>query len=272
LNINLLNIKNNSKHSISNNSNNNLPKKIYHNYFSDNKKNEQESRRMLIEYVKVLNQYNNINKNNVKQILSDNNISKKILNQKFKDLDNDNYSKELFGEAKKQLYLNNLNYSLSYDSSESNNGEDTSNNNLNSNFLNLSDLNDLLVNKDKKKINIINYLCMPRVLNLIEEDNNKDKYIFLITLDEKYFIEAKQSYHFQWRNMENNEIENDFNLKDIKSCILTKNYNNRFIIEIEKKDLFENLKFEIEAPSNEICNNYVMGINYLIGLTKNKKK
>ena len=268
MNINLLTIKNNNKNN--NNSDNNLPKKIYHNYFTDNKTYEKEARRMLIEYVKVLNQYNNINDNNnssVKQILSENNISKKILNQKYKDTENDCIN-QLFGEAKKELYLKNLNYSLSNDSLNSNNDEDTYINNLNNNLLNVSDLNDLLLNKNNKKINILNYLCMPRILNLIQEGNSKEKIIFLITLDEKYFTEAKKSYRFQWRNM-NNELVIDFNLKDIKSCNISNNYNNRFIIEIENAECNEN--FEIEAPSKEICFNYVMGINYLIKLIKKKK-
>ena len=268
LNINLHNLKNNNKLN-NNNSNKNLSKKNYHNYFSDNKMYEKESRRMLIEYVKILNHANNNdnNENGIKQILLEKNLSQKILNQKYNDMENENNNNELFGEAKKQLYLQNLNYSISYDSSQSNNGEESSNN-LNNNILNLSDLNDMLLIKDKKKINILNFLCIPRVLNLIEEDDTKDKYIFLIRLNETYYIEAKESFCFQWRNMSNNEIENEFNLKDIKSCNISKHYNNRFILEVEKEDYIENLNFEIEAPTNEICNNYVMGINYLMRLIK----
>ena len=64
--------------------------------------------------------------------------------------------------------------------------------------------------------------------------------------------------------MDNNEIKNEFNLKEVKSCKTNKKNKNRFIIEMEKNDLIESVNYEIEAPSEEICNNYVIGINYLI--------
>ena len=246
--------------------NNNISKKIYQNYFGDNPKYEKESRRMIIEYIKVLNNFSN-NKE-LKQLFTENNISLKVLNQKYNETDvNYNNNHELFGEAKKQLYLKNLNYSLSYDSFRSNNNEENSNiqnnNNNNSiNFLNMNNINNLLFNNEKKKINILNFLCVPRILNLIEDDIPK-KYIFLITLDEIYYTEGKESYLFQWKDM-NNEVENEFNLKEIKTCEVSKKYNNRFIISIEKEDIIEILKFEIETPSKEICDNYVLGINHLI--------
>ena len=260
LNINLNNINSNNN----NYNNNNLSKKVYHNYFGDTQKYEKESRRMIIEYIKILNK----NNNNIKQTLLDSNISQKVLNQKFNDSENDNLSSELFGEAKKQLYLKNLNYSLSYDSYRTN--EENSINVGNNNLLNLNNLNDILLNKEKKKINILNFLFVPRVLNLIEENKTKERYIFLITLDETYFNERKENYLFQWRNMTNNEIENMFKLKEIKTCVASNNYKNRFIIEVEKEDLIENLNFEIEAPTNEICNNYIIGLNYLLELNKQK--
>ena len=245
-----------------NNNNNNISKKIYQNYFNDNPKYEKESRRMIIEYIKVLGS------NNIKQTLLDNNISLKVLNQKYNEVETNNFTnnQELFGEAKKQLYLKNLNYSLSYDSFRSNNNEENSViKNNNNDILNLDNLNNLIFIKDKKKINILNFLFVPRILNLIEEDENiAQKCIFLITLDKIYHMEGKESYNFQWRDISTNEIENEFNLKDIKSCYISKKYNNRFIMEIEKDDLIENINFEIETPSKETCNNYVNGINYLM--------
>ena len=270
-NINNNNINNNNH--INSNINTNS-KKIYYNYFKENPSFEKESRRMIIELIKIINNQNyNTNNNNinVKQILTDNNISLKVLNQKYNEIDtNYNYSnnnnKELFGEAKKQLYLKNLNYSLSYDSLRSNNNEDSLNNKSNTNInniINVDNLNNLLLTKEKKKINILNFLCVPRVLNLIEEDKSQ-KYIFLITLDEIYFKEGKESYYLQWRDMENNTIKNEFNLKEIKSCKINRKNKNRFIIEMDKDDLIENLSYEIETPNEEICNNYVIGINYLI--------
>jgi hypothetical protein len=88
--------------------------------------------------------------------------------------------------------------------------------------------------------------------------------VFLISLDEKFYLEGKESYIFQWKNMENNEVENEFNIKLIKQCNDNKIFRNRFSLKVENKELQEEYNYEIETPSDEICNNYVMGINYLL--------
>ena len=231
-----------------------FPLPPYKNFFIENSKNEVESRRMIIEYLKILNK----NVNNISKVLINNNISRKVLNQKYTENEYyDNY--ELFGEAKKELYLKNLNYSLSSDSDNSNEEDNRDFNNV----LSMNNLNSLLLDNEKKKIDILFFLCVPKVLNLIGENNSKQKYIFLVVPDENTLIKAKESYLFQWRDMSNNEVENEFNLKSIKSCSVSDKYNNRFLIEVEKEDLIDNLIFEIETPSKEVCDYYVNGIQFL---------
>ena len=259
-----------SNHSINNNNksnpNNTMNKSIiYHDYFKDSLPYEKESRRMIIEFAKL-----NLNKKkDIKQIIKENNISLKILNQKYAEKDeekdndinnntNNNTNRELFGEAKKQVYLKNLDYYLSQNSTITT--EVLNNKNKKFNIEN----NFLINNKNKKRINILNFLLTPRVLNLIEDSENKKKFIFLIALDEIFFSEGKESYLFQWKNMENNEIENQFNIKLIKNCIENKIFNNRFCLKVENQDSQQEYNYEIETPSNEICNNYVRGINYLL--------
>ena len=259
-----------SNHSINNNNksnpNNTMNKSIiYHDYFKDSLPYEKESRRMIIEFAKL-----NLNKKkDIKQIIKENNISLKILNQKYAEKDeekdndinnntNNNTNRELFGEAKKQVYLKNLDYYLSQNSTITT--EVLNNKNKKFNIEN----NFLINNKNKKRINILNFLLTPRVLNLIEDSENKKKFIFLIALDEIFFSEGKESYFFQWKNMENNEIENQFNIKLIKNCIENKIFNNRFCLKVENQDSQQEYNYEIETPSNEICNNYVTGINYLL--------
>ncbi len=259
-----------SNHSINNNNksnpNNTVNKSIiYHDYFKDSLPYEKESRRMIIEFAKL-----NLNKKkDIKQIIKENNISLKILNQKYAEKDeekdndinnntNNNTNRELFGEAKKQVYLKNLDYYLSQNSTITT--EVLNNKNKKFNIEN----NFLINNKNKKRINILNFLLTPRVLNLIEDSENKKKFIFLIALDEIFFSEGKESYLFQWKNMENNEIENQFNIKLIKNCIENKIFNNRFCLKVENQDSQQEYNYEIETPSNEICNNYVTGINYLL--------
>jgi len=259
-----------SNHSINNNNksnpNNTMNKSIiYHDYFKDSLPYEKESRRMIIEFAKL-----NLNKKkDIKQIIKENNISLKILNQKYAEKDeekdndinnntNNNSNRELFGEAKKQVYLKNLDYYLSQNSTITT--EVLNNKNKKFNIEN----NFLINNKNKKRINILNFLLTPRVLNLIEDSENKKKFIFLIALDEIFFSEGKESYLFQWKNMENNEIQNQFNIKLIKNCIENKIFNNRFCLKVENQDSQQEYNYEIETPSNEICNNYVTGINYLL--------
>ena len=220
---------------------------------------------MIVELIKLkINKKLNNNKN-IKQIIKENNFSLKILNQKFNEkIENELNSnlntinaKEVFGEAKKQVYLKNLDYKLSQNTTITTDIL-TSNNNR---IFNIE--NNLIEKKNKKRINILNFLLTPRVLNLIEENNIKQKFIFFISLDELFFSEGKESYIFQWKNMENDEIENEFNIKLIKKCEENKIFRNRFSLKVSNDDLDEEFNYEIETPSNEICNNYVIGINYL---------
>ena len=262
------NLSNNSIINNKNNNSSNITKSIiYHDYFKDSRSYEKESRRMIIELAKL-----NLNKKkDIKQIIKENNISLKILNQKISEKDdekyeneiinnlNNNTNKELFGEAKKQVYLKNLDYYISQNSTIT---TDVLNNNTNRIF-NIEN-NILINNKNKKRINILNFLLTPRVLNLIEGIDDKQKFIFLVVLDEVFFSEGKESYIFQWKNMENNEVENEFNIKLIKQCNDNKIFRNRFSLKVENKELQEEYNYEIETPSDEICNNYVMGINYLL--------
>jgi hypothetical protein len=241
--------------------------KEFFDYFKDARQYEKESRRMMVELIKLnINKKNN-NINSIKQIIKEKNFSLKILNQKFNekmeyDLNNNLNTinaKEVFGEAKKQVYLKNLDYKLSQNSTITTDIL-TSNNNR------IFNIENYLIDKNnKKRINILNFLLTPRVLNLVEENNIKQKFIFFIFLDELFFSEGKESYIFQWKNMENDEIENEFNIKLIKKCEENKIFKNRFSLKVINNDLNdEEFNYEIETPSNEISNNYVIGINYLL--------
>ena len=261
---------NNNKNKINNSLNNSYINE-YFDYFNDRRIYEKESRRMIIELFKLnLGDKNNIG---IKQLLKDNNISLKVLNQKLtqreyeNELSNNNSNlntinnKEVFGEAKKVLYLKYLdNNFLSQNSTITTEIFSNGSNKL----FNIG--NDIIINKNKnkKKINILNFLLTPRVLNLIQENNEKEKFIFLISFDELFYLEGKESYVFMWKNMENYEVENEFNIKLIKKCDENKIFRNRFGLKVINDDIGEEFNYEIETPSDEICNDYVIGINYLI--------
>ena len=269
-NVNLsMNMNLNNKGNINNSLNNPNINIEYFNYFNDSRLYEKESRRMLIELLKLKLVQKNGNNIGIKQLIKDNKISLKVLNQKLtqKEYENEknnnsNFNtlnnKEVFGEAKKYVYLKNLDNYLSQNSTITT--EILTNNN--NRVFNIE--NSIKNNKNKKKINILNFLLTPRVLNLIEDIEEKQKYVFLISFDEIFYLEGKESYIFMWKNMENNEIENEFNIKLIKKCDGNKIFRNRFILKVINNDLGEEFNYEIETPSDEICNNYVIGINYLI--------
>ena len=257
------NIKNVSI-TLNNNTNNDsnfiAGKKIYYNFFKDSNIYEKESRRMIVEYLKVIGRLGNKNKYcNFNRTVLDNIISPKILNQKC--VENEFNNNDFLDDTKKYIHKNNINHSISSDSVTSNNTID--NNNFKSNKkLNLYKSNNISFFNENKKIDIFNFLWVPRVLNLISGDT-KEKYIFLITLDDIFYKEGDENYKFQWRNMTENEIENEINIRQINYCYESPKFNNRFIIKVHN-ELNQKFYFEIETPSKELCNNYVKGINYLL--------
>ena len=220
----------------------------YKNNFISKQKYQIESRRMILEYIKILNK----NEKNIKNVLKKNNISELILNQK-------------------HIFLNNLNYSSSVESKDNSSNEEyyESCSNKKSLFEYIKLFNnkysfiESLNNQKNKKINITNFLFVPKVLNLIESDKSKKKYIFVITPDENTYKIGNENYKLIWRNMINYEIENEFRLKDIKDCYINEKYKNRFIIKVIIDEFGNEYKFEIETPTNEICEYLSYGIKYL---------
>lgn len=286
LNINFNYEKNNNKENIEKN---NKISHHYKNYFSQNEKYEIESRRMMLEYVKILHK----KEKDIQNILTKKNFSEKILNQRYekgqnsKNINsiNTNFNDNiLFGEEKKNMYLKNLNYTLSDESNSSSGEAYYEENAQDKNIIPIYNKNDIgkipnifsyintIKNQKNKKINIIDYLCVPKVLNLIESNKKKEKYIFMITPDESAYIQGEENYKLVWKNIINDEIQNEINIKDIKKCYLSNKYENRFIIEVGFNK-YNNLKIEIESFNHDICTYFVNGIKYIIEeLEKNDNK
>ena len=268
-----------------NNEQNNI-KRISHykNYFISEPKYKIESRRMILEYIKILNK----KEKNIKNVLNKNNFSERVLNQKYTYKKNDNLNNKInnsiknnnddnnnneiiLGEGKKELFLKNLNNSFSRTSEGDSNKEDYYEKNSNNkgenktftlykrnNFSFINSLGD----QRNKKISIINFLCVPKVLNIIESNKKSEKYIFILSPDESTYIKGIESYKLVLRNLINNEIENEFNIKDIKQCYINERSPNRFFITVQSAD-FNELNFEIETPNSDICEYFTFGIKYL---------
>ena len=251
----------------------------YKNYFAISSKYKIESRRMIIEYIKILNK----KEKNIKNILLENNISQKVLNQKISQKNSKQFNMNglnstkinsneiLLGESKKDAFLNNLNYSLS----ETDNNSDTEeyfepatknktfnqNNYFNNSMDKFSFVNSLNYPTDKR-IKIINFLLTPKILNLIESNKRTKKYIFIVVPHENTYINGIENYKLIWRDIESLEIENEININDIKECFINEKYENRFNIIVQKMNNSE-LNFEIETPNKQICEYLVKGIEYI---------
>jgi len=280
-----INLNININYQKSNNKNENNINYHYKNYFAFSSKYEIESRRMLIEYIKIMNK----KEKNIKNVLQRNNISHKILNQKNQHLKQVNYNEInpininsnviLLGESKKKAFLNNLDYSSSHSNNSSDKEvyfEPSSNvKNINhfsppvnkNKFLNNS-MDKFRINfpnsQSNKKIKIINFLLVPKILNIIESDEKSKKYIFILVPDESTYINGIENYKLIWKDIENFEIKSEISINDIKECYINDKYSNRFILNTKGNEF----NIEIEAPTEQISEYIVNGINYI---SKNRK-
>ena len=213
------------------------------NYFSKKSKAENESRRMVVEYLKILKQKEK-NKLQIINILKNNNISSKVLNQKLrinnKSLSNSfvsNFTKKI-DSPKKKTNLKNINK-----------------------FLN--DMEDIT----NDKINMIKFLSVPRVMEIIFL-NNKYKFIFMLVPNQLCYLKGIESYIFQWRDIKKRKIVGGFDLIKIVSCCI--NYQNNKNILIETFNGQFRKQYELITSSNSIASYYVKSFNYLSRLEKCK--
>ena len=243
---------NNNNYNINTNKYNNIIEQgiKIKNYFIDKNKYEKESRRMIIEYLKILKQQEN-NKSKINNILRINNISNKVLNQK------------------KIIYNINTypNQSLSYTYVSGFNNKNIESPRKKYNIKNinkfLNDMNDIT----NDKINMIKFLSLPRIMDLIFI-GKKYKYIFMLAPNQFSYKKGIESYIFQWKDIKTRQLIGGFDLIKVNSCCI--NCQNNKNILIETFDGVYHRQYELIAISNEIASNYVKSINYLSRLEKCK--
>jgi len=228
---------------------------------------------MLIEYIKILNK----KEKNIKNVLQRNHISQKILNQKNQNIKYDNFNEInsiknnsneiLLGESKKNTFLNNLDYSSSQSDFGSNKEKyyEPSLNvkNVNKNIFLNNSMDNFSINlqnsQNSKKIKIINFLFVPKILNIIVSDGKSEKYIFILVPDEITYINGIENNKLILRDINNFDIKKEINMNNIKECRINDKYSNKFIIKAKVDELNE-FNIEIEAPTKQICEYIVNGI------------
>ena len=259
-------------------------------HFKKNPKNEKESRRMIIELIKILNKKEFKNKKNItaediENVMEKNNISKKVLNKEYskEELNSMNAFNNPILENNK--FINNINNSnvnskrnLLNNSIESNsispNYKDIKNNtkstqkslftpikkNINNFLMQMNDAK-------KDKIKLINFLSIPRIMHLYFM-NQKYTYIFVLCPNIICYKEAIESYIFKFADINTKQYIGGFDLIKVKLCSKLQNKPNHFYI--ETFDGKTNRNYEFETISANIAGYYVKAINYLSQLVKCK--
>ena len=258
--------------------------KIIADHFKNNPKNEKESRRMIIEYIKILNKkeykYKKVyTPEDISTTLEKNNISKKVLNKEYSpeefnsmNIFNDSSSKANFNnndniKSKKSL----LNNSFGYENTTNSKG----NSNIKSKKKSLitpikKNINNFLNKMDdikKDKINFISFLAIPRIMNLYFKEE-KYKFIIVVCPNNICFKDAIESYIFKFLDINKKQYVGGFDLIKIRICSKIQNKPNNFYI--ETFDGKTNRNYEFQTKSSNIADNYVKAINYLTQLVKCK--
>ena len=261
-------------------------------HFKNNPKNEQESRRMIIELIKILNRQKYKNKKiyaseDIDNVLKKNNISKKVLNKEYnlEDLNSWNAfnnsdifmnSKEISNNNNNLNSKRNLLNNNSFDGNTLSNYKETNSNN-NSKIISKKlitpfkkNINNFLTKMNdakKDKINIIAFLSIPRIMNLYYL-NQKYTYIFILSPSDICYRDGIESYIFKFADIETKQFVGGFDLIKVKICSKIRNKPNNFYIETFNGKIKRN--YEIETKSLQIADNYVKYINYLSQLIKCK--
>ena len=204
---------------------------------------------MIVDYLKVLMKKN---KTKLVNILREENISNKVLNQ--------------------QKILNtNLNiYTMSNQNSrffyiKSNKIIETPKEAINlknvSKFL--KDMNDIT----KDKISMVKYLSIPRIMDLIFNQKNY-KFIFVLKPNQFSYLKGLESYIYQFIDLKTRKEQGGFDLIKVNSCCI--NYKESKNVLIETFDGEIHREYELITKSSIEASIIVKSINYLSRLEKCK--
>ena len=245
-------------------------------YFKSRPSNERESRRLMIEYVKLIKKQNS--SKSISSILSMNNYSSKILQQDQVSQSNKNIaqcSNFFSGNQSPNTFLFSPNpESLPNPLNLNSKPQPQPNISIYSNMTDgtkqysqfLSDITD----DSKEKINLINFLTTPRVMNLLTKQNERQAYIFLLSPNTSSYVYGIESYAFRWIELKEGKSYGNFDMIKMVSCLSVKDSYNQFEITVGGVGEEEERSYLIEASTREMCDNYIKCLNYLSQLIKCK--
>ena len=245
-------------------------------YFKSRPSNERESRRLMIEYVKLIKKQNS--SKSISSILSMNNYSSKILQQDQVSQSNKNIAQSsnfFSGNQSPNTFLFSPNpESLPNPLNLNSKPQPQPNISIYSNMTDgtkqysqfLSDITD----DSKEKINLINFLTTPRVMNLLTKQNERQAYIFLLSPNTSSYVYGIESYAFRWIELKEGKLYGNFDMIKMVSCLSVKDSYNQFEITVGGVGEEEERSYLIEASTREMCDNYIKCLNYLSQLIKCK--
>ena len=104
-----------------------------------------------------------------------------------------------------------------------------------------------MTENNKQKINLINFLTTPRIMNMITNSNTPHPFIFFVSPNTSCYLLGTESYVFRWIELNNKIQYGNFDIIKMISCQLSKESRTIFEISIKGKEKEE--KYTIEASS-----------------------
>ena len=270
----------NYKNSNANSNRINSKKNKIFDHFRNCNKNEKESRRLIIEYIKVLNRQNR-NKNHndkgdINKIMLKNNISKKVLNQELvaKEFNISNIFNNSSNNKNNSNDINSRNSSFNNPLiNDFNNSVMNLNNNvLSKNFFSpiKNNINEFLVNMNdekKDKINMVKFLSIPRVL-IMSYENKKYRFVCLLCPNNICYLNGIESYIFKFMDLKSHKYMGGFDLIKVSFCSVSHRKQKNFLVQTFDGNINRNYEFETNSKENAFY--YSKSINYLSQLEKCK--
>jgi len=241
---------------------------------------QKESRRMLVEYLKIYKDENIT----LKDFMKNENIHPLVLLLKDKPDEQSsiiNNKSNINDENINISYLNKDISNKTFSKSESSNKKDLLGNNPSKkNFKNVNSfkilsafLND--VNDEAQEKSLLMFLSIPRILSLISS-GEKLSCLFCSSPTNISCTYGIETYIFKWNDCKNYNLIGYFDLINVENCFVNPGNKKRFDIYISlgKKNNKENNKVNeesyycIETNQEEIAQNYVQAINFVSQLIK----
>ena len=242
---------------------------------------QKESRRMLVEYLKIYKD-DNIS---LKNFMKNENINPLVLLNKEQEEENlENKSNIINNNDDTNINISYLNKEISqksFSKSYTTNKKGLSANSTKNKFNNVNSfkmlstfLND--INDESQEKSFLIFLSIPRILGLVTSLGEKLSYVFCSSPTNISCIYGIETYIFKWNDCKNYNLIGYFDLINVDNCYVNPENKKRIDIYISlgKKNKKENNKVNeenyycIEATDEEIAQNYVQAINFVSQLIK----